>query len=61
MKNEERLRLPQGYWLDESDIDIVVLRRPDGTEVAAFSAWGATREAIEEIAMRDRELSTSYR
>jgi hypothetical protein len=39
-------RLPSSYYLDESDPDIVVVRREDGTFVAAFSAWGATREGI---------------
>jgi hypothetical protein len=32
------------YHIDESDPDIVVLRRQDGSFVAAFSARGATRE-----------------
>ena len=41
------------YYLDESDPDIVVLRRQDGAFVAAFSARGATREGIEEAAKED--------
>ena len=41
------------YSLDESDPDIVVLRRQDGSFVAAFSARGATREGIEEAAKED--------
>ena len=41
------------YYLDESDPDIVVLRRQDGTFVAAFSARGATREGIVEAAKED--------
>ena len=41
------------YSLDESDPDIVVLRRQDGSFVAAFSARGATREGIEETAKED--------
>jgi hypothetical protein len=46
--------LPPGYHLDEaSDPDVVILRRRDGTEVAAFSADGATAKAIEETAWRD--------
>jgi len=32
------------YYLDESDPDVVILRRLDGAFVAAFSAQGATRE-----------------
>jgi len=39
-------RLVAGYYLDESAPDIPVLRRRDGTFVAAFSAQGASREGI---------------
>ena len=50
------------YHLDESDPDIVVLRRQDGTFVAAFSARGATREGIVEAAKEDyRELLRVHR
>jgi hypothetical protein len=45
--------LPESYFLDESDPDILVLRRQDGTFVAAFSAQGATREGIVEAARED--------
>ena len=41
------------YYLEESDPDIVVLRRQDGSFVAAFSAQGATREGILEAAKED--------
>lgn len=41
------------YHLDESDPDIVVLCRQDGTFVAAFSARGATREGIVEAGKDD--------
>ena len=41
------------YYIDESDPDIVLLRRQDGAFVAAFSARGATREGIVEAAMED--------
>jgi hypothetical protein len=42
------------YYLDESDPDIVVLRRQDdGSFVAAFSARGATTEGILEAAKED--------
>jgi hypothetical protein len=48
---EDELLLPKiDYYLDESDPDIVVLRRQDGAFVAAFSARGATREGIVEAA-----------
>jgi hypothetical protein len=41
------------YYLDESDPDIVVLRRQDGAFVAAFSARGVTTEGIAEAAKED--------
>ncbi len=42
------------YYLDQSDPDTVILRRQDGSFVAAFSARGATREGILEAAKEDR-------
>lgn len=47
--------LPPGYVLDESDPDILILRRDDGSFVAAFSSRGATRESILEAAEEDEE------
>jgi hypothetical protein len=41
------------YYLDESDSDILILRRQDGSFVAAFSASGATREGIDVAARED--------
>ena len=41
------------YYIDESDPDVVALRRQDGSFVAAFSARGATRESIAEAAKED--------
>ena len=41
------------YYLDESDPDVVVLRRQDGAFVTAFSAGGVTREGIVEAAKED--------
>jgi len=41
------------YYLSESDPDVVVLRRQDGSFVAAFSAMGATREGILQAAKED--------
>jgi hypothetical protein len=50
----EGLRFPKfDYYLDESDPDVVVLRRQDGTFVAAFSATGATKEGLVEAAKED--------
>ena len=49
------------YHLDESDPDVVVLRRQDGSFVAAFSAWGTTESSIVEAAKEDyRELIRVY-
>ena len=41
------------YHLDVSDPDVAVLRRQDGTFVAAFSVRGATREGLLEAAEED--------
>jgi hypothetical protein len=50
----EELSFPKfDYFLDESDPDVVILRRQDGSFVAAFSARGATREGILEAAKED--------
>ena len=51
----EEPRLPPGYALDRSDPDVSVLRCPQGTVIACFSARGATAEAIE------REARTHHR
>ena len=50
---EEQLFPKFDYYIDESDPDVVVLRRQDGSFVAAFSARGATRESIVEAAKED--------
>jgi hypothetical protein len=52
-RGEQESALPPSYYLDESDPDILILRRPDDTFVAAFSAQGATREGIVEAAKED--------
>jgi hypothetical protein len=49
----DRSSLPRHYFIDESDPDIVVLRRQDGSFVAAFSARGATSDGIVEAAKED--------
>jgi hypothetical protein len=58
----EELRLAKfNYYLDESDPDIVILRRQDGTFVAAFSARGATKEGILEASKEDHgQLIAAY-
>ncbi len=53
--NDGPLRLPPAYSLDESDPDVVALRRPDSTTAAVFSALAATPQAIEEAAREDLE------
>ncbi len=51
---DDDLKLPAfKYYLDESDPDIVVLRRQDDAFVAAFSVRGVTREGIIEAAKED--------
>jgi hypothetical protein len=50
----DKLKLPAfNYFLDESDPDVLILRRQDGAFVAAFSPQGATEEGIREAAMED--------
>jgi hypothetical protein len=53
-RDDEAPLLPKfDYHLDESDPDVVVLRRQDGAFVAAFSARGATEEGIVETTKED--------
>jgi hypothetical protein len=54
----EEPRLQSHYRLHESDPDVVILRRRDGTFVAAFSAMGATREGLLEAAKEDHGRPT---
>jgi hypothetical protein len=42
------------YYLDQSDPDVLILRRKDGSFVAAFSARGATKGGIIEAVKEDR-------
>jgi hypothetical protein len=50
----QELHCPKlNYFLDESDPDIAILRRQDGSLVAVFSASGATRKGIVEAAKED--------
>ena len=48
--------LPPGYDLDRSDPDVLLLRRWDGSSVAAFSARGATKAGIAEAVEADSGL-----
>jgi hypothetical protein len=49
-------KIPFNYILDESDPDIVILRRQDSCFVAAFSASGATEEGIREAVIEDYRI-----
>ena len=50
---EEPLRLPPGYRLEGDDPDFVVLRGPDGSRVAVFSATAAKAEHIRTAAAEE--------
>ena len=58
----EELRYPKfDYYFDESDPDIVILRRQDGSFEARFSTRGATKEGIIQAAEEDyRELIRAH-
>jgi hypothetical protein len=51
---DELTFLTCNYNLDQSDPDAAILRRQDGSLVAAFSARGVTKEGILEAAKEDR-------
>jgi hypothetical protein len=52
------MHVPPRHRLDiVSDPDLVVLRRLHGTEVALFTAWGATWEEILHAAEEDAKES----
>jgi hypothetical protein len=53
--NREQPLLGNGYHLDlVNNFGLIVLCRDDGTEVAKFSVWDATSEAIERAAREDQ-------
>ena len=49
----DALELPPGYRL-RLDPELPVLSRPDGSEVAAFSARRTSAERVEAVAREDR-------
>jgi hypothetical protein len=54
-KNQEQPLLGNGYYLDlGSKFGLIVLCRDDGTEVAKFTVWDATSQAIERAAREDQ-------
>ena len=58
---EEHMFPTFDYYLDQSDPDVVILRRQEGSFVAAFSARGATKDGILEAARKDRrELTRAH-
>jgi hypothetical protein len=59
---EGRSLLGKGYHLDLVSIPgAIVLRREDGTEVARFSVWEATRQAIEQAAQEDQRTNQNQK
>jgi hypothetical protein len=55
---EGRSLLGNGYRLDLVSVPgATLLRREDGTEVARFSVWDATSQAIEQAAQEDRRTN----
>jgi hypothetical protein len=56
--NEEKSLLGNGYYLDlVNNSAFIVLCRDDGTEVAKFSVWEATSQAIEQAAQEDQHTN----
>jgi hypothetical protein len=53
---DKPLELPPGYLLDASDPDVLILRRSDGSSVAAFSARGADPTEMCGVAEKDQRL-----
>jgi hypothetical protein len=48
--------VPKGYWMDESNPELLVLRRrKDGLRLAFFPPEKATRIAVLETVVKDRE------
>jgi hypothetical protein len=50
--SSREVRLPPGYSLDHSDPDVLVLRCPNETEVARFSARGGGHRTRGEDALQ---------
>jgi hypothetical protein len=59
---EGRSLLGNGYRLDLVSVPgATLLRREDGTEVARFSIWDATSQAIEQAAQEDRRTNQNQK
>jgi hypothetical protein len=50
---EEEIRLPEGYSLEEEEPDFLILRRPDGSVVGIFAFPDATAQTIQQTAEKD--------
>ncbi len=48
-------RVPKGYYMDESQPELLVLRRNDGLRLTWFPPGRATRIAVLETVVKDRE------
>jgi hypothetical protein len=53
MSMDEEMLPKIGHYIDQQDPGVVILRRQDGTFVAAFSARGAATEGLPEAAKED--------
>ena len=61
-RTEGRSLLGNGYHLDLVSVPgATLLRREDGTEVARFSIWDATGEAIEQAAQEDQRTNQNQK
>jgi hypothetical protein len=59
---EGRSLLGNGYRLDLVSVPgATLLRREDGVEVARFSVWDATSQAIEQAAQEDRRTNQNQK
>jgi hypothetical protein len=48
-------QVPKGYYMDESNPELLVLRRSDGLRLAWFPPERATRIAVLQTVVKDRE------
>lgn len=55
-------KVPRGYWMDESNPELLVLRRKkDGLRLAWFPPERATRIAVLQTVVKDREWQAIQR
>lgn len=53
--------VPRGYYMDKSNPELLVLRRNDGLRLAFFPPERATRIAVLQTVVKDREWQTIQR